>query len=177
MLPGGGDDGVVKHFFNARFRLHRRRVSRRLHRYPLVARVMHASDCLKFSMEGVARGVAVGFFIGLTPTVGVQTLLMIVGCIVVRGNFPAAFLVSWVSNPFTVVPLYWWFNTMGAAVFEPLLPASATPSFLDDALHETMLTGLGSLLIAVPASVLGYYASRAVWRFVTRHLHHDGRVE
>lgn len=138
---------------------------------------MHASDCLKFTMEGVARGVAVGLFIGLTPTVGVQTLLMIVGCIVLRGNFPVAFLMSWVSNPFTVVPLYWWFNVMGKAVFEPLLPASATPGFLDDALHETMLTVLGSLLVAAPASVLGYYASRAVWGFVTRHLHHNARVE
>lgn len=138
---------------------------------------MHASDCLKFTMEGVARGVAVGLFIGLTPTVGVQTLLMIVGCIVLRGNFPVAFLMSWVSNPFTMVPLYWWFNVMGKAVFEPLLPASATPGFLDGALHETMLTGLGSLLVAVPVSVLGYFASRAVWRFFSRHLHHDGRVE
>ncbi|MDZ7842048.1 MAG: DUF2062 domain-containing protein [Gammaproteobacteria bacterium] len=168
----------MKHFFNARFRLHRRRISRRIHRYPLVARVMHASDCLKFTMEGVARGVAVGLFIGLTPTVGVQTLLMIVGCIVLRGNFPAAFLVSWVSNPFTVVPLYWWFNTVGKVIFEPVLPMdTATPNFFDGALHQTMLTGLGSLLIAAPASALGYYATRSVWRFVTRHLHHEGRLE
>jgi uncharacterized protein len=164
----------VKDTINARFRLHRRRVNRRLQRYPLVARIMHASDCLKFTMEGVARGVAVGLFVGLTPTVGVQTLLMIIGCILLRGNFPVAFILSWVSNPVTMVPLYWFFNVLGETVFEPLLPMEdGTPNLIDDALHETMLTALGSLLIATPAGVIGYFATRVVWRFVTRHLHRD----
>ncbi len=108
---------------------------------------------------------AVGLFVGLTPTVGVQTLLMIAGCVMLRGNFPAAFLVSWVSNPLTMAPLYFAFNALGRIAFEPIVQPSIKLTGIEGAaLLEALLTLLGSLLLAVPVSLLGYAVALWAWR-------------
>ena len=41
----------------------------------------------------------------LMKTQAFQTLLLIVLCLILRANFPIAFIVSWVSNPITLLPL------------------------------------------------------------------------
>jgi uncharacterized protein (DUF2062 family) len=136
-----------------------------LGRHPILARALEYTGCLGVNDHVVARGVAVGLFVGLTPTVGVQTLLMIAGCVLLRGNFPAAFLVSWVSNPLTMAPLYVAFNALGRATFEPLVRPSIKLTGLEGAaVLEGLLTLLGSLLLAVPISMLGYAVALWAWR-------------
>lgn len=132
-----------------------------LRRYPRVHRVLDATGCLKGGAEFMARGVAVGLFVGLTPTVGFQTLLMIVGCMIARGNFLAAFVVSWVSNPFTMGPLYWGCNILGKAVLRalPLRVDSSPAWFMQEPVDEMVFTVMGSLLVAVPAAAVGYLVS------------------
>lgn len=138
-----------------------------LARHPFVARALDYAGCLGVDDHVIARGVAVGLFVGLTPTVGVQTLLMIAGCVILRGNFPAAFLVSWVSNPLTMAPLYVAFNALGRVAFEPVVrPSIKLTGFEGTALLEALLTLLGSLLLALPISLLGYVVALWVWREV-----------
>src|SRR3982751_3961326 len=55
--------------------------------------------------ESVARGVAIGLFSGIVPIIPFQTILAIFLSIFLRGNLAIAFLVSWVSNPLTIIPL------------------------------------------------------------------------
>ena len=55
-----------------------------------------------------ARGLAAGIFCGCFPFFGLQTLLGVALASVVRGNHLLAAAGTWVSNPFTYVPLYWW---------------------------------------------------------------------
>ncbi|MHA7833012.1 MAG: DUF2062 domain-containing protein [Algiphilus sp.] len=128
-------------------------------RHPRVQAVLEASGCLRGGAEAVARGVFVGLFVGLTPTVGAQTLFMISGCIIVRGNFPAAFAVSWVSNPFTMAPLYWGFHAIGQVVFGSLPFFASGAWYLDGFIDEYLFAVLGSLLIALPAAMAGYAVS------------------
>lgn len=59
----------------------------------------------RFRRESVARGVAVGLLVAIIPILPFQTILAIVLSILLRANIPIAFLTSWVSNPFTIVPL------------------------------------------------------------------------
>ena len=54
-----------------------------------------------------ARGLAAGIFCGCFPFFGLQTLLGIALASVVRGNHLLAAAGTWISNPFTYVPLYW----------------------------------------------------------------------
>lgn len=57
--------------------------------------------------ESVARGVALGVFVGLTPTVGVQMLIVAILNTLCRANRLAGLLMVYISNPLTMIPIYW----------------------------------------------------------------------
>lgn len=140
----------------SRFRYLRARGQTWLAGRPRVLRLLELTGCLRKGPEAVSRGVFVGLFIGLTPTVGAQTLLMVLGCILLRANFPSAFAVSWVSNPFTVAPLYWLFHGLGAALFEHLPLFSSDLWIVRGIGDEIVFAAMGSLVIATPLGLLGY---------------------
>lgn len=146
-----------------RYRLLRRRGHNWLESHPRLRSALHIGGCLRTGPEPMARGIGVGLFIGLTPTVGFQTVLMVIGCIILRGNFPAAFAVSWVSNPVTLAPLYWAFHRAGEAVYSliGLLPDSDSGSPLQIFANDLLVTSTGALVIATPVAGIGYFlASR-----------------
>ncbi len=66
-----------------------------------------------------AWGAALGVFVGLTPTMGVQMYIVAAIWMVVRGllrlnfNLPIAVAMVWISNPVTVIPLYYAFLVTG----------------------------------------------------------------
>ncbi|MDG2149723.1 MAG: DUF2062 domain-containing protein [Planctomycetota bacterium] len=64
--------------------------------------------------ESIARGSAVGMFIALTPTVGVQSLLVTACALPLRGNLPVALVMCWITNPITLIPFYFAYYWLGA---------------------------------------------------------------
>lgn len=58
------------------------------------------------STEKIARGAALGAFIGLMPTLGVGFILCIIFSFLLKVNKVAAIIASFVMNPFTA-PLVW----------------------------------------------------------------------
>lgn len=79
------------------------------------------------SAAAIARGLAAGVFAGLFPLFGLQTLIGIGLATLCRGNKIIAAAATWVSNPFTYVPIYF-FNfrvglwTLGRLGINPDLP-------------------------------------------------------
>lgn len=73
------------------------------------------------SPHAIALGVAIGIFVGLTPTVGIQTILILALVFLCRPFFyfngSAAMAATYVSNPFTMVPLYYFWYRLGARFF------------------------------------------------------------
>ena len=67
-----------------------------------LVRLCHRND----SPRRIALGVAVGMFIAWTPSLGLQTVLVILVGFLVPINRVAGVVVLYVSNPFTVVPMY-----------------------------------------------------------------------
>ncbi|MGF1600551.1 MAG: DUF2062 domain-containing protein [Thermosynechococcaceae cyanobacterium] len=61
---------------------------------------------LRGSRESIARGLAVGAFAGMFPIMGFQILVGVLLAIAVRGNKMAAAAATWLSNPFTYLPLF-----------------------------------------------------------------------
>lgn len=55
----------------------------------------------------IALGMALGIFIGLLPIMGIQMAVVSVFAIPLRANLKAAIAGVWISNPVTVVPLYY----------------------------------------------------------------------
>lgn len=73
------------------------------------------------SSHRIALGGAIGMFIALTPTVGIQMLMVVTLALLTRRwfrfNQVAALLTVYVSNPLTVVPIYWFNYKLGTIYF------------------------------------------------------------
>ncbi len=54
----------------------------------------------------IAFGIAIGIFVAMTPTIPLHTIIAIALAVLFKASKPAAILGVWVSNPFTVVFLY-----------------------------------------------------------------------
>jgi uncharacterized protein len=82
---------------------------------------LRAMLMLDDSSHRIALGGAIGMFIAMTPTVGVQMLLVLLLALLTkrwfRFNKVAALLMVYVSNPLTVVPIYWFNYKLGTIYF------------------------------------------------------------
>ena len=81
----------------ARIRIYRMR-SRRF----LFQHVLHAND----PPHRLALGCAIGIFVMFTPTLGIQSFLVVAIAWLMRANKIIGLPVLWISNPATVVPIY-----------------------------------------------------------------------
>lgn len=141
-----------------------------LARHPRVQGFLRRTGCLSVHRRALARGIAVGLFVGLTPTVGIQTVLMLGACLLLRANFPAAFFISWVSNPLTVGPLYVAYGVIGEALLGSWVTHAIVSLFeltwtVASAVMHVAYVGLGSLLVAIPAALAGYLISLSLHRY------------
>lgn len=62
---------------------------------------------LNDSPESIALGAAVGMFVAWTPTVGMQMVMILILATVIPMNRIAAFIMIYISNPLTMVPMYY----------------------------------------------------------------------
>ncbi|GIW71687.1 MAG: hypothetical protein KatS3mg102_1229 [Planctomycetota bacterium] len=69
---------------------------------------------LEDTPESIARGVALGLVIAFTPTVGIQMVLVLIIHTLARANRLAGIAMVWLTNPLTVVPVYWWDYVLGS---------------------------------------------------------------
>ena len=127
--------------------------------------------------ESVAMGVAVGLFIALTPTVGIQMFLMLaIGTALIWCGIPcnrlAGVIMCWVSNPFTFIPMYYTDYRLGALLlqqpvisyyeFQSKIPAEGSWSEILSAVAQVGIVDLGipmwlgSLVLATTISIPSY---------------------
>lgn len=58
------------------------------------------------SAHSIALGVAIGFFVGMLPLMGIQMLIAAFIATLFKANRLASILPVWISNPATFIPLY-----------------------------------------------------------------------
>ena len=63
-----------------------------------------------------AKGLAIGVFSGCFPFFGFQTLMGVFLAKIAKGNIFLAAIGTWISNPFTYIPLYY-FNYKVGSIF------------------------------------------------------------
>ena len=151
-------------------------------------------------VSDVSLGVAVGIFMGFTPTVGVQMYLVAIVWTIYRYLFsrhfslPVGMAMVWISNPLTMVPMYYLFLVTGYLVFdiqyglsyqhfsESLGRISQKGDFLDQIAEGSrfLLVELGwpivigSFVYAVPFSILSYFVTKYL---VISHRKNSARIE
>ena len=78
----------------------------------VVLRIFHLDD----TPHRIALGVAIGLFVALTPTIGLQMVIGAFLATVLRANkFPAVAL-AWITNPLPMVPIVYFNWCVGHAV-------------------------------------------------------------
>ena len=139
--------------------------------------LLRAILMLDDTAHSIALGTAVGMFIGMTPTVGIQMILVVVFSFVVspffRFNRTAALITVYISNPITVAPIYWFNYKVGTLIFEGhaaydvFARAVRFDSFAEWWQAIQVLFGeigppliFGSLVVAIVSSALTYPAMR-----------------
>ena len=59
------------------------------------------------SPHSIALGTAIGLWIALTPTVGIQMTLSVIACTAAKANILVAVAMCWITNPVTFIPWYY----------------------------------------------------------------------
>lgn len=128
-----------------------------------------------------ARGVGIGLLVALGLPVGTHTLALAMLRPLVRYNVGLAFAMTWVVNPFTILPLYWAYYCLGALFFngsdtvniqqfrqvlEPILHAdhflAGVREFLLLDLEILERWAIGATVVSIPLSAVGYVVTYSI---------------
>jgi len=130
----------------------------------------------------VAFGMAIGVFVAITPTIPFHTIMAIALAILLRASKPAAILGVWLSNPFTVVFLYFACYKTGHFFIEDSLQAldsiklliehleSDTElsikvvyliGFMETKIRTFMIMNVGGIILGLPAGLITYFVTRS----------------
>ena len=140
--------------------------------------LLHDPNLWHLNRRSVAGAAAVGLFCAFLPIPG-QMLVAAAGAILCRVNLPLAVVGVWITNPITIPPIFY-FNYL---VGETLL--GAEPQAIDFEFTMEWIASelaiiwqpllLGSLVMAVLMSLIGYFTVRGLWRLHVVSSHRQRR--
>mgnify|MGYP001222987835 FL=1 len=119
--------------------------------------------------RSIAGGLAFGLFIALTPTLGFQMTITVIGALLLKVNLPIAIAACWLTNPLTAVPVYTAEWELGKYLIEHI---EIFQSFLqlhqfENKTGQLLLNGMylwtGSLVFAAAAALLGALLVNLLW--------------
>ncbi len=132
--------------------------------------------------EEIARGIALGVFIGITPTIPLHTILILAIALLLRAGKIAGVLASYVvSNPFTFFFQYYFSWKIGTWLLPYDLSWERIQSVMDvlsghasfktsiEALHRlggeaTAIMLTGGVLLALPFTLASYFISLSFFK-------------
>jgi len=130
--------------------------------------LLHDPNLFHINRRSVAGAFAVGLFFAWTP-VPFQMVLAAAVAIPARVNLIIAVALVWISNPFTMPPLFYFAYLLGSWVL------GTPPNTFEFELSFNWLANglmaiwqpflLGCLIMGVSSSMLGYIVIRLLWRW------------
>lgn len=123
---------------------------------------------LKSHPRNIARGLAAGTFAGCFPLFGLQIIMAILLAMIIRGNKLAAITGTWISNPFTYIPIFLFnfqigrlflllFNLHIASQHQLELQVDSWAHFKDAGMEIIVTLLIGSLIIGLIVSLIVYF--------------------
>ncbi|UCE61219.1 MAG: DUF2062 domain-containing protein [Phycisphaerales bacterium] len=142
----------------------------------LLHKVLHTND----TPHQVALGVALAMFVAFLPLVGFQTAIAIGLAALFRANKAVCIPIVWITNPFTIVPIYGTCLALGklimaspaadeAEVLQKLQQGQEAAKFFEWAFWKNVFSILmnlgaelwvGCLIISTVAAVVSYFLAR-----------------
>jgi uncharacterized protein (DUF2062 family) len=129
--------------------------------------------------RSVAGAVWVGLLVGLLP-LPAQTLIALLLAMLLRVNLPIAALMVWVTNPISMVPIFYTEYRLGTLILNtPLKNFEIELSW--DWLSSEFVTFwkpllLGSFITAAIIASLGYVAVSVTWRLIVSYRYKKRRI-
>lgn len=144
--------------------------------------------------HSIAMGTTVGMFIGMTPTVGIQMIIVVIVAFLTkpffRFNRVAALITVYISNPITMVPIYYMNYKVGtlfypgeqtAEDFERILQYDSFAGWWETIVNLFVDIGLplivGSLIVATVCAVATYPTMRWLLKRFHRRRRHEPAAE
>ncbi len=136
--------------------------------------LLHDPNLLHLNRRSVSGAVAVGLFLAFVP-LPIQMLLAAGAAILLRVNLPIAVGMVWLTNPFTMTPLFFFSYKVGTWILgAPLHPVAFELSWAW--LGTELVTIwqpflLGCFVVGSGAALLGWLTVRILWRLhIIRYL-------
>lgn len=133
----------------------------------LIRRVYERFIRIRGEPREVALGFALGIFVGMTPTIGVQTPIAIFLAALFKWSKLSAAIGVWISNPLTAPVIYSVTYIAGAKLLSldpvfnmPLSPTWSTlKAMLQKAPRALGAMTVGGAIIGIPIAIISYYLS------------------
>lgn len=142
----------------------------------LAQRVLHTDD----SAHSIALGTGIAMFVTFLPLIGFQTVISVGVAALLRANKVVCIPIVWITNVFTIVPIYGACLGLGRLVLSKSGPSNetallatleSTPSagifelaYWESAWQRTLQVGIelwvGCFIVATVTSVASYFLAR-----------------
>lgn len=157
---------MPKHFFR-RYLPDRAWIRRQRSLQFALGDLVHDPNLWHLNRRSVSGAIAVGVFVAWIP-LPVQMITAALAALWLRVNLPLSILVTWVSNPLTMAPMYWSGYRLGVRLlgerartgFEPSLHWFVAEFYR---IWEPLL--LGCVLLGILSAALAYVVTRLLWRW------------
>jgi len=127
----------------------------------------------------VTRAIWIGVFVSFIP-IPMQMLVAVLLALLARVNIAVAAIGVWVTNPFTMVPLFYLAYRLGAVMLnmpiEPWPTDMDFSSFSKDMGAIWKATLYGGIFVGLSSATVCYIAANAIWRFSTAVKYRERRV-
>ncbi len=108
----------------------------------------------------IAMGMAVGVFVGVTPTIPFHTIIAIALAFVLKGSKPAAAIGVWFANPLTIPIFYIGSFKVGTLIINKPIPFDIKFESINElmtlGLDVTIAMVVGGALLGILPAILAY---------------------
>jgi uncharacterized protein (DUF2062 family) len=114
----------------------------------------------------VAKGMAIGVFVSMTPTIPFHTVIAVALALIFRASKIAAAIGVWLSNPLTIPIFYFASYQTGSLLFGSLSTCNGSCKSISDLLtlgaEVALATIVGGIVIGIVPAIAAYFITRTI---------------
>lgn len=134
-----------------------------------IGKWLHTPGLWHFHRASVSKAFFIGLFWMAIP-IPSQMIVAAICAILFRANLPLSVVLVWISNPFTMAPIFYFNYLVGSLILGADAQASLgfemSWDWILNTLGELWLPlYLGSVVVGIVLGILGYIGIRIFWRF------------
>ena len=135
----------------------------------IFGKLLHNPSLWHMNRHSVAKAFAIGLFFAWVP-VPFQMVLGAGGAILFHANLPLSVVLVWLTNPFTMPPMFYGAYKLGAFILGEELQHFDMELSYEWIAHEMSLIWepflLGCFVLGVVSALLGYFGIQIAWRWM-----------